>query len=359
MTGERLSSPLNKGAVVGRWLMVLGLLLASPAWALDAGGDLAEFATPEEARAFGWSSSGGAPVEVVADASAGETALRVEGGPEARAYTGMLLKHPVDLSHAGPGDKIVFSVKQNYKSGIYLNIHAQAGHIYRSASLKTGAWTRVEFDLDRNHWDGKAVEWGPATAFAFYHRSFDQPGEYLMLDGFSITLGGKVYTPDPLALSGPPDWEFPCETERAWYLGGGDTAWGVSKRTGQVAGGWYVKDQGRCLQLARNRYHVEDLKGLVTGNEDDDTIQDASFDPTAQTLTLVCANPTVPELVIRKQYRLDGFRLFKRTSFAWHGEPRKFITCNSEAALVPDYRRGGYYMGAGFVGPLVLLLSTS
>jgi len=148
MIGERLNSPLKKGAVVGRWLMVLGLLLASPAWALDAGGDLAEFATPEDARAFGWSSSGGAPVEVVADAGEGKTALRVEGGPDAKPYTGMLLKHPVDLSHAGPGDKIVFSVKQNYRSGIYLNIHTQAGHIYRSASLKTGAWTRKVFSLD-------------------------------------------------------------------------------------------------------------------------------------------------------------------------------------------------------------------
>ena len=343
MTGERL----------GRWLMVLGSLLASPAWGLDAGGDLAEFASPEDARAFGWSSSGGAPVEVVADASEGKTALCVKGGPEAKPYTGMLLKHAVDLSNVGPGDKIVFHAKQNYKSGIYLNIHTQAGHIYRSTSLKTGAWTRVEFDLDRDHWQGKAAKWGLATAFAFYHRSFDQPDEYLVLDGFSIILGGKPYTPDPLALSGPPAWEFPCETEQAWYLGNGDTAWGVSKRTGQAAGGWYVKDKGRCLKLARNRYHVEDLKGLVTGNEDDDAIQDASFDPTAQTLTLVCANPTVPELIIRKEYRLDGFRLFKKTSFAWHGEPRKFITCNSEAALMPDYRQGGYYMGAGFVGPIV------
>ena len=333
--------------------MLLCLLLASPAWALDATGDLTEFANSEDARAFGWSFSGGAPVEVVADACAGKTALRVKGGPDAKAYTGMLLKHAVDLSNAGPGDKIVFHVKQNYKAGIYLNIHGQAGHIYRSVSLKAGEWARVEFDLDRQNWDGKASEWGLATAFAFYHRNFDKPDEYMVLDGFSIFLDGKVYTPDPLALSGPPAWELPCETEQAWYLGNDDAAWGVSKKTGQVAGGWYVTHKERCLQLARSRCHVEDLKGLVTGNEDDDTIEHASFDRIAQTLNLLCANPSVPELAIRKEYRLDGFRLFKTTLFAWRGEPRKFITYNTEVALMPDYRQGGYYMGAGFVGPIV------
>ena len=79
MTGETLSiqpmwfGPMFFPAVLGGLLalVVLGLLLASPAWALSAGGDLTEFANPEEARAFGWSSSGGAPVEVVGDATAG------------------------------------------------------------------------------------------------------------------------------------------------------------------------------------------------------------------------------------------------------------------------------------------------
>lgn len=155
------------------------------------------------------------------------------------------------------------------------------------------------------------------------------------------------------SLTQPPAWAFPSETESGWYLGTEAAGWGVSKKTGQVAGGWNAGRRQRCLEWARNRYHVEDLRGLVTGSEDDDTVEHAAWDRAAQTLSLTCVNPTLPELGIRKEYRLEGPRLFKRTALQWNGGPKTFVTFNSEAVLVPEFRREGYYLGAGFVGPLV------
>ena len=361
------------------------MVLASSAQAED---DWIEFADADEARACGWVSKDGASLEVVKDASAGATALRVQGGPEAKPYTGAVLKYSIDLSEAGPDDKIVFYVKQNYRGGIYLNIQTEAGHLYRSASLTPNEWTRVEFDLDITKWEGKAEAWGPVTAFSFYHKSFDQPGEFMMLDGLRLTVGGRVVEFDTIAITGPPSWEFPCETDAAWYLGNDLTAWGISKKTGQVVGGWNLKHRERCLKSGRNRYHVEDINSLRTAWEDGDTIQEVDFDAESQTqrraadstipsplpaqrnsrgegrvrggklssatrLTLQCVNRTLPELQIIKEYQLQDFHLDKRTSFRWTGERGKFITYNSEAAFMPDYRQDGFYVGAGFVGPIV------
>ena len=261
----------------------------------------------------------------------------------------------MDLSNAGAADKIVFYVKQNYKGGVYLNIQTAGGHLYRSTKLTPGKWTRVEFDLDVTKWTGKAKAWGPATAFSFYHRAFDKPEEYMMLDGFSITLGGQSLAVDTTALADPaPAWAFPCETKEAWFLGNADTAWGVSKTTGQVVGGWNVKRRERCLKLGRNRYHVEDLKSLHSASEDDDVIQEPAFDKSAQTLTLLCANPTMPGLRGQEKNTAwtDSACSRRRPSPGRTG-PDKFITYNSEAALMPDYRKGGFYVGAGFVGPIV------
>ena len=128
-------------------------------------------------------------------------------------------------------------MKQNYRGGIYLNIQTKNGHIYRSTSLKPNEWTRVEFDLDITKWQGDAEAWGPATAFSFYHKTFDRPDEFMMLDGFGLTLGGRVVEFDATAITDPPAWSFPCESETAWYLGSDLTAWGISKKDGPGCGG--------------------------------------------------------------------------------------------------------------------------
>ena len=357
--GKRRMSPLNlKLARLPRGLLMcalsIALFLSTALAAVSASGeDWTEFGDVAAARQLGWCSKGGAALELVTDAVVGETALRVQGGPEAKAYTGMTLKHEVDLTNAGPGDSIVFHVKQNYKAGVYLNIQTPAGHIYRSIALKNSEWTRVEFGLDRNNWQGKASNWGVASAFSFYHRNFDQPDEYMILDGLTMVIGGTLITPKTIGAPGPLRWDFPDETDAAWYLGGADAAWAVSKASGQLAGGWHVRHRERCLMFGRHRYHVESVQDLVTGIEDDDRVLRTSFDAAGQVLTVWCSNAAVPALAIRKEYRVDGARLLKTVGLEWAGAARTFITLNSETALTPGYRRGGYYMGAGFVGPIV------
>lgn len=319
--------------------------------------DFVEFRNVTEAKTFGWKAKGktdAVAFTVVRESQSGRYALRVDAGKNAGAYSGFLLRRRFDLTGAGPGDKIVFHVKQNYGSGICLNMVVGGTSVYRYAKIQANQWTRVEMDLDRKNWTSdKGIPWGEVHGLSLYSNGFDKEGEYMILDGFSVQRGGVWLS----AKAGPGQsitkWQFPYETRDAWYLGNSDTAWAISKTTGQVTGGWNVRTKELYLHHTEGRYHLEDIKEIVTGRESKDQILSADFVRQGQKVILVCTNPFDPNLTIKKEYRLDGSRLFKQTAFSYKKDIQKFITNNSEVALAPDYRDGGYYMGAGFVGPLV------
>ena len=215
-----------------------------------ASADFCEFATLKEAKEFGWQSKETAILEISRDSIVGDYALRVTGQKEGEKYGGIILKKEIDLSSARPGDKITFFIKENSANGFYLNIGLFAGgNIYRHFPLKKGKWNKIELDLDFNNWTkSKTVKkWGKTTQFSFYSRSFDSPREYLIIDGFSISLGGKEISLEKLTPLRITNWDFPNETERAWFLGNRDVAWAISKKTGQLLGAWNVKTKERYL----------------------------------------------------------------------------------------------------------------
>ena len=158
--------------------------------------------------------------------------------------------------------------------------------------------------------------------------------------------------PDP--VQNMQTWKFPHQNEAAWYLGNAQTAWAISKTTGQVLGGWNAKTKERYLNSLEGRYHLEDRKSLVTGRESEDKIVQAKFLDKEQRVEMTCSNPKVPDLTISKRYWMDGNKLFHRVAFITSSKQLQFITYNSQAAFTAVYRNSGYYMGgADGGGPLV------
>jgi cellulose/xylan binding protein with CBM9 domain len=333
------------------WRPVVWLwLFASTALAAD----LAELESVGDAQTFGWSALPGASLQVERAGKVGRYALRSAASATPKLYMGLKLRRELDLTGAGSKDAIVFYVKQNFGRSICINLRMGEAHVYRYADIKHGQWSRVELDLDMAHWSNpKNAPWGKVTSLSIYSRGFDADKEYMILDGFSAVVGGRSLGAGGTGVHTMRRWRFPYQTDAAWYLGNGDVAWAISKATGQVRGGWNVKTRERYLNHGEGRYHLEDIKQIVTGREQADKVLRAAFSAKAQTVTLFCANAAVPTVKIRKDYRLDDRRLFKKTTFTYSGKSRKFITFNSETALTPGYRDGGYYMGAGYVGPLV------
>ena len=173
---------------------VTGAELTDPSLSADPA-DLIEFARAEEAAEFGWGALPGAVLQTVAGGKIGTHALRADAGPEPQEYMGIDLSHEIDLTGAGAGDRIVLFVEQNFGAGLVINLRTAEGHAYRFFDVKQGQWTRVELDLDPANWQqdeaARFDAWGPVEYLHIYSKGFDAAGEYMLLDGFAVFVGGQ------------------------------------------------------------------------------------------------------------------------------------------------------------------------
>ncbi|PIY44093.1 MAG: hypothetical protein COZ05_09230 [Armatimonadetes bacterium CG_4_10_14_3_um_filter_59_10] len=315
--------------------------------------DLTEFPNVAQARAFGWVPSNGAALEASEDSRVGKQSLSIKAGPQPQPYMGVSLRMEIDLTGANADDQLVFSVKQNFGSSVCVNLRVENVHIFRYFQITKEGWSEVEADLDLKNWENPTrSHWGRVANIAIYARDFDAATEYMLIDGFDVRMDGESVVSHPSAwdLS---RWTFPQESEDNWYLGNADAAWAISRETGQVMGGWNARTKERYVNRTESRYHVDDRAKLVTGEEKRDSITKASFVRGRSRLELVCANADLPWLTVRKSYWLDGTRLFREVIFDTTRKDLHFITFNTEVVFSPAYRDDGYYMGAGYVGPLV------
>ncbi|MBI3922011.1 MAG: hypothetical protein HY318_11390, partial [Armatimonadetes bacterium] len=314
--------------------------------------DLIEFVKVADAQRFGFAALPGAVLTTAIQGRIGNYALRVDPDPEPKEYMGVGLRREFDLAGADPKDKLVFFVKQNFGNDLCINVTTAKGNVYRYVPVTPDQWSRVEVDLDVANWhhdNGPPVSfWAGVDYLHIYSKGFDKAGEYMLMDGFSISVDGKA------ARTLFEKWEFPWQTESAWYVGNAKVAWAISKTTGHVLGGWNVQTRERYLNSLEGRYHLEDRKSLVTGRESEDKVLRAEYFDKEQRVELTCSNLTVPDLTIRKRYLINGNKLFQRVAFRTASKDLQFITYNSQAAFAPAYRNGGYYMGgADGGGPLI------
>ena len=321
---------------------------------LSAEHDFVEFGSLQQARDFGWLASNGAKLSATNEAQVGQLALRVDGSSAGKAYQGIRLQRRIDLSNAGPGDRLQFLVNQSFSSALCVNLRLAQGHVYRYVKVKPKRWSVVDVDLDLAQWQcPEGQKWGIVETLSIYAKSFDADGEQMSIDGLTFVVAGKPVVNGRCAAWDIRRWQFPYESTDAWYLGNSDVAWAVDKVTGRILGGWNGQSKDRYVNETLGHYHVEDRSSLQTALETDDRVLGARFDQSSQTVELTCRNPTLRGIRVQKQYRLRGDRLYKRTAFVAGGDASGFITYNSEVRFTPPYRNAGYYMGSGFTGPLV------
>ncbi len=316
--------------------------------------DMCEFATVEEAKAFGWDiSREKSTLEVTTDSKAGTYALKVAGQDGMGDYGGIRIRFPknIDLTSVKPEDKISFYIKQNFSAGITINING--GGYYRSSPAARNQWSKVELDMDLKSWESKKDRWEEINYITFYNRNFNSAGHELFIDGLTITVGGQEVKQEEILPIAMAKWSFPYETADNWFIGSDKASWAVSKKTGEITGGWNVKTKENYLVSGRGRYYLENRQTSWQAMEEQDVISDAKLNSKNQEITLKCTNPAIPGTEINKSYRLDGTRLRKETVFKSARKDDIFITFNTEVSFDKGYRKDSYYMGAGYVGPLV------
>ena len=317
------------------------------------GSDLTEFERVSDAKAFGWRPVDNTRMTLTRECKVGRFALRLQPEPNAGQYRGIVFVGTLDLTGAGAKDKIVFHVKQNFSSGMRIQIWTERGNINRSFRLNPGRWTRVELDMDLSHWENPdGIRWGKVTRMQFYATSFSSEKHFMILDGLTASVGGKHVSPTKVERIGT--WKFPHETPSSWRIGNADVAWAVSKATGQVVGGWNARTKECYLLSLEGRYHLEDRKSRVTAIASQDSVLSSKFLEGEQRIELSCFNPSVPDLTIRKRYWIRENKLFQQVAFTTRSGALQFITYNTQAIFDRAYRDAGYYMGgADGGGPLV------
>ena len=117
------------------------------------------------------------------------------------------------------------------------------------------------------------------------------------------------------------------------------------RKTG-IIGGLWTADGTRILLRGWDRYVFENRDALVESSEYADSCRQISSSERA--LTIEAANADLPDLTIRKEYRLAANEreewLAKTTSFSYKGgRADQFVTLLTNAALDQAFRRGGYY----------------
>ncbi len=319
----------------------------------------ANFADPEAAGDFGWAPAQNSVLEITTESQSGANALLARPKPDAKPYNGLVLSKQIDLAGATEDDYIEFNIRQNYgtRMRILVSLPNKVA-VYANPQLPGGQWktVRIPLDIEKGNWrpvneNVPFAGWGMVSSISIYAKNFDAAGESMIVDNLRIVLGGEeIPASGKAGPDEPPIAGIPGQDANNYYLGDSNVTWRISKETGAVTGGWWGAKPGMELHGVTASYFVEKTNATtLTGRENRDRAKLVEFRDGH--ITIAATNPEIPGMSIHKEYFCEDGRLHKITTFDRPGDVR-FITCNGETVFSDAFRQGGYYMGAGWIGPI-------
>lgn len=127
--------------------------------------------------------------------------------------------------------------------------------------------------------------------------------------------------------------------------------WRFNPETGQIAGATGRKTSNHFLTGSVNHYYLMAKSGDRDVSESADrVVQTRSSDGR---LEFDCRNPLLPELLITKKYWIENQGLRRELVFTNTGKETLFLTPATSLEFSPEFRKHSYYLGAGYIGPLI------
>ena len=145
----------------------------------------------------------------------------------------------------------------------------------------------------------------------------------------------------PAAMSGVPSVKLENDAVRYYF----------SHKTGALLA---IEDRhGGKVVVTRTANHYFALRNSGDNEawETSDMVQSQKNDGT--TLEFVCVNPELPCIEIVKCFRMDGNRLRRTLCFRNTGSDTLYLVPRTQIAFAPDFYQDGFYLGSGYVGPLM------
>ncbi len=105
------------------------------------------------------------------------------------------------------------------------------------------------------------------------------------------------------------------------------------------------------IRSTENYYTVMSSAGDIAEKEQNDTVMQQFRDD--KTIGFKCMNSALPNLEIVKSYFPDGAYLRRKLLFHNKSNAKLYLTPATEIVFDSEFRRDSYYLGAGYVGPLI------
>ena len=335
-------------------LKILSIVAANSLVPMVFSGSLCNFKTPGEAEAAGWCPRPKCTLSIGQSAS-GNSSVMVKAETGAKKYRGLGLFQIFPLQDVKAGDYISFQVKQNFGKGIYINFSTKAGSIYKSLKVPKEKWTSFKLSLDYVQWSrdkkNRSNKWSGGSKLSFYSPKFKQPGAYLEIADLQLVIGGKKFTLPMLKPAITGDIRKAKDSQQYNLLKTRQGIWAIDLETGMTAGVWDRRSGEQCISNMYSKYFIMTPKKEYDITEKTDKA--FYYSKTNGVLTVNCRNPQLPGVVIVKKFWIQGPRLYRKLEFL--GKETKitnFITIRNEVTFCPEYRKGGYHLGAGYIGPL-------
>ncbi len=303
---------------------------------------LSDFATLEEAQKAGWIAQSTATLSVPSPG-----VLRAVGGDQKR-YCGMrLAKVPAaDLSGT-----IRCDVKMNFGKKIFFALSTQNGYFDLALPLKPDTVHSLAVPLDiakwRYHGKGeKPDSFGTIRLFSIMAPDMQKSSEFIEVSRLKFPVADAAQAAAaalPAAtVAIPPD---------APVLESAGVRYAFSSANGSLLAVENRKSGKFAVTQVLNHYFAMRRSGDAEAWEYDDRVQSRNLSFGA--LEFVCTNHALPRMEIVKRYRIEGNRLRRTLCFRNTGSDTLYLVPRTRIAFAPDFFQGGFYLGSGYVGPLM------
>ena len=111
------------------------------------------------------------------------------------------------------------------------------------------------------------------------------------------------------------------------------------------------REQQKVVAQTENHYFLKSREGDVEAFERDDQV--IAAETRDDILFFRCRNANLPGIEIHKTWWIDGIYLRREITFRNLGTEKVFLTPRTRVAFTTEFYQDGYYLGAGYIGPLV------
>lgn len=125
----------------------------------------------------------------------------------------------------------------------------------------------------------------------------------------------------------------------------------IDEKTGGIGSVVRKSDGATVVTGINNLYSVLSNEGDVHAEEKADIVVTSAA--TANDLTFVCTNQTLPGMRIAKRYFPVNGGLGRQLSFVNDSDQIRFVILFSESHFAETFMRDACYLGAGYIGPLI------